>query len=127
MDVIYYYCYLFYVNYIRDVDPHSYTVYAISAVEGYALNIFVDIILTFFKCMHINTLIWMSILILICFFNYLHFDKSGRGKKIVKKKPMFFSNHKLSIVLSALFFIILFSTFLLGAFYSKYLSDTYCR
>ena len=127
MDVIYYYCYLFYVKIIKDVKPHTYTICAISAVEGYALNMFIEVILTFYQCIHMNTFIMMSILIMIGIFNYLYFKKSGRDKKIVKKKPMFFSNHKLSIVLSALFFIILFSTFLLGAFYSKYLSDTYCR
>lgn len=127
MKVIYYYYYLFYLKILKDDDPHLLTLLALSASEGFALAVSLNIVLIFFFCYQMTKMMMFLPICLFLLFNYFYFDKSGRARKIVKDKPMFFLNHKLSIVIAALFFIITLSFLFWGAAYTKYLLGNYCN
>lgn len=127
MDVIYYYYYLFYTRIIKDNEPHMLTILAISATEGFILNIIVEVVSILYKCKQTNGLIWMSIIGLANIFNYFYFYKSGRAIKIIKEKPMFFSNNQISIILTFLFFIVFATSIIWGSIVTKYLLEEYCK
>lgn len=128
MDVIYYYCYLFYKKILKEDEPHATTIWVIGFIEGFFTNIVLYSLLVYFYC--IKTLnIWIMIFIVGLFLlaNYIYFYKSGRAKKIVKEKPMFYSSKKISITITVIFFIVFSSSILWGPFLVRYVSDTYCR
>ncbi|KRD11547.1 hypothetical protein ASE21_07515 [Flavobacterium sp. Root901] len=127
MDVIYYYYYLFYKKIIKDSEPHLLTIIALSATEGFFLNIILEIILIFYKCTQTNGIIWMGIICLANLFNYFYFYKSKRAIKIVKEKPKFFSSNKISILLTFLFFIFFSASIIWGSILTKFLLKTYCN
>ena len=127
MDVIYYYCYLFYVRIIKDNEPHLLTILAISATECFFINIVLEAVLICYQCKQTNVLIWVGVICLTNIFNYLYFFKSGRSMKIIKEKPMFFSNNRTSIIITFLFFIVFATSIIWGSILSKFLLDTYCN
>ena len=124
MDVIYYYYYLFYTRIIKDNEPHMFTILAISATEGFILNIIVEVVSILYQCKQTNGVIWMGIICLANIFNYFYFYKSGRAIKIVKEKPMFFSNNQISIILTFLFFIVFATSIIWGSILTKHLLDS---
>lgn len=127
MNTIYYYYYLFYKKVIKDDEPYATTIWALSASEGFCISAILNVLLIKYFCYQMEK--WMMffpiLIFLLC--NYLYFNKSGRSRQIVKMQPTFFSNHRLSIYIAILFFIITFSSLFWGAFYTKYLLKTYCR
>lgn len=128
MDVIYYYCYLFYKKILKEDEPHALTVWALGCGEGFLTNALLYSFLVYFFCIKtLNIWIMMSIVGLFVFANYRYFYKSGRAKKIEKEKPMFFSSRKISILITIIFFTVLISSIFWGPFLIKYLKDTYCR
>jgi hypothetical protein len=126
MDVIYYYYYLFYCKIVKDDDPHLLTTLALSASEGFALAVSLNIVLIRFFCYQMTKLMMFLPICLFLLFNYFYFNKSGRAKKLVKEKPMFFLNHKLSIIITLLFFMITFSFLFWGGIYTKSLLEFHC-
>lgn len=127
MDVIYYYCYLFYKKILKEDEPHATTVWAFGFGEGYFISIIFDMVVTKYFCYDIIEYCMFPIIGLSLLFNYLYFSRSKRSQKIVKEKPTFFGSHKASIILTSIFFFILISSMFWGPFCSKYMLDTYCR
>jgi len=127
MDVIYNYFFQFYQKILKDDEPHLLTILALSACEGFFINIIIEILLINYYCIETNSFIWMGIIVLLNFLNYLYFYKSGKAKIIVKNKPMFFSNNNISILLTILFFVVLSSSIFWGPMLTKYLLETHCR
>jgi hypothetical protein len=84
MDVIYYYTFLFYSKIFKDYEPHFTTIWGISFLEGFALNIFLEIFSIHFLNFRINLFIKFIIILIILFINYLYFIRSKRFKKILK-------------------------------------------
>jgi hypothetical protein len=128
MKVIYYYYFLFYSKILRDDEPHLLTTLVLSASEGFLVNGILDISLTRFVCLSLGMwpMIWMQLLFIFANYFYYHF-RTDRAKEIVKTKPMFFSSHKLSIILTILFFITTFSTLFWGAVCAKHIFVVHCR
>lgn len=127
MDVIYYYYYLFYKKILKDDEPHLLTTMALSASEGFTINVILEIFFTYFFCLSIGKWIMLLNITLFNLINYLYFHKSNRANRIVKEKPMFFNNHKLTIFIVVLFFIITLSFIFWGAPLSLHLMETHCR
>lgn len=127
MDVIYYYCYLFYKKILKEDEPHALTVWAIGFGEGFFISVIVDILLIRFFCIKIDKWLMIGVGLTFLLFNYLYFFKSGRGKRIVISKPTFFGNKKMSALLTIIFFVFLISSMFWGAICSKYLLQTYCK
>jgi hypothetical protein len=128
MDVIYYYCFLFYTRILKDDSPHTTTVWALGFAEGFFANVILySFLIYYFGITTLNTWIMMFFVAIFVLANHLYFKKSGRAKKIVKEKPMFYSSQKISIIITSVFFILLISSMFWGPFYIKYLSDKYCK
>lgn len=126
MKIIYYYYFLFYSKILKDDEPHLLTTLALSASLGFSVSVTFDIVLTRFFCFEMGKWVMLMIIVLFNLFNYLYFHKSGKAIKIVKEKPMFFSNHKKSIVITFLFFIVTLSFMFWGPIYIKYILETNC-
>jgi len=111
---------------LKDDEPHLLTTLALSASEGFALSVSLSIILIKFFCFEMTKTLMFLPICMFLIFNFFYFNKSGRASKIVKEKPMFFSNHKLSTIIVLLFFIVTLSFLFWGAFYTKYLLEVNC-
>lgn len=127
MKVLYYYYYLFYTKILPDDEPHATTVFTLSASEGFLINGILQISLARFFCIPVNKWPMIGVLVLLIFINYLYYHRTDKAKEIVKNKPMFYSNHKLSIALTLLFFIITLSFLFWEPVYVKHIMEEYCR
>lgn len=121
MNVIYYYFYLLYTKYIPDNEPYITAVWAISVCEGFFLACCTDILLLSNYCYTLKIWEMCAFTVFALIVNYFYFIKTGRYKKIIKKKPTFRSSHRLSIIVTVLFFVITFSSWFWGPIYSKHL------
>lgn len=127
MQTIFFYYYLFYTKVIKDDEPYATTVFALSMSEGFLINFLIQFLFAYFYCILLNIWIMVVVQLLIILINYLYFNKSGRVKKIVKLKPMFFLNHNLSIILTVLFFVITVSFIFWGPIYFKTFLEVNCK
>ncbi len=127
MDVVYYYCYLFYRKILKEDEPHALTTWALGFGEGFFFSVIIDVFLIRFFCFKMNKWLIIGVGIIFLLFNYLYFFKSGRGQRIVLSKPNFFGSQKISILLTIIFFVVLISSMFWGAIWAKYLLETYCR
>lgn len=125
--VFYNYYFLFYAKILRDNEPHLLTTIALSASEGFLINGIIQIFLARFFCISVDKWSMIGILALLIFVNYLYYHRAGNANEIVKTNPMFFSSHKLSIVLTSLFFIVTLSFLFWEPIYVKHLMEEYCR
>ncbi len=121
MDVIYYYCFLFYKKILKDDEPHATTVWALGFLHGFFLSTIIN--LFFISFFHFKLEKWQLIGsgILFILLNVLYFKNSNKSKKIVKKRPVFFGSHQLSIILSSIYFFILISSLFWGPILTKYI------
>ena len=126
MDVIYYYCFLFYKKILKEDEPHATTIWALGFVEGYFLKIISDIVIIRFFCSNIIKYTFFPIIGITLLLNYVYFGKSKRSR-IVREKPIFFDSNKMSIILTIIFLTILISSMFWGGFYTKYLLENYCN
>jgi len=126
MEVLYYYYYLFYSKILKDNEPHLLTILAFSASEGFAINGLLDIFFIKTYCFPIGKWAMIFIVLLFVLFNYIVFFKSGRSQKIVKLKPKIFGNHRLSILLTFVFFIVTISFIFWGPIFTSELLEK-CR
>ena len=111
-DVLYYNYYLFQTKIIsrRGTQPHIMTILTLSGTEFVLAFGIINFISVKNNCKGLES--WTGYLIIapIIFFNYLLFKKSGRSRKIIPKKPVLI-NKTISIIITALFFIISFGCF----------------
>lgn len=107
MNVLYYYCYLFYTRIIPDTEPHTTVIFALSFSESLIINYTIDLISVYFIC-KFSLVLWHKLAItgLILIINYLMFYRSGRSTDIVKTKPKFFGSNKISVLVTLLYFLI---------------------
>lgn len=127
MDIIYYYCYLFYTRIIKDNEPYAATAWALGFIEGFFASVILNIVSIHFLCFSLGKWRMIGIGIMFLLGNYFYFNKSGRAKKIVKNKPVFYNNRRISIILTSIFFAVLISSMFWGPLYTKYLLDKHCR
>jgi hypothetical protein len=106
MNVLYYYCYLFYSRIIPDTEPHATVIFVLSFSESLIVNYTIDTIGVHFMCKFL-LVIWhkLAITALILIINYLTFYRTGRSIVIVKNKPKFLGSNKISVLVTLLFFL----------------------
>ncbi len=119
INVFYYYYYLFYTKVITDNQPHATVLFTLSFSLSLFFNALINIILIETLKTSLSPL--MMGLIFICIFirNYFMLFKGGQNKEIIKQKPCFFNNHKLTILLIIIFFITSSSFLFWGPVYLK--------
>ncbi len=113
MNVLYYYIYLFNVKFLPYTFPDLNTVWILGSLFALIVNSSLNIGLAYFFGYTLGRFQILSIIILLVIFFHFKYDRSGRGKRIVKKeKPKFLGSNIASIILTILFFLISISFFL---------------
>lgn len=120
---LYFQYFLFYTRVLNEDQPHFTTYFALSASEGFLINAIIDIISLKYFCYNVNKWSMIVLFLIILGLNYWYFSKLGKGKEIIKKKPLFFDNRQLSIICAVLFFLISVSWLFWGPIYGKYLLE----
>lgn len=100
LKVFYYYYYLYYSRVLVQPEPHFVTVLVLSAMEGFLINNLIDLLRVHLFCT-IPPEIWYKLLIVgaLLVINFIYYERNGKGVVIVKEKPKFFNNHRLSIAI----------------------------
>ena len=107
MNVLYYYIYLFNVKFLPYTFSDSNTVWMLGSLFALIVNSSLNMGLAYFFGYTLGRFQILSITILLVIFFHFKYDRSGRGKRIVKKeKPKFFGSKTASIILTILFFLI---------------------
>ncbi len=106
ISVFYYYYYLFYTKILPDEQPHATVIFTLSFSLALLINGLLNIILAHTINYALDKYGMFGIFAFVACINYLLFYRSGKAKKIVNEQPKFLNNHKLSIVLTILFFLI---------------------
>ena len=106
MKVIYYYSFLFYTKILSDDEPHATVIFTLSFTLAISIIGIINIILAYLIDNDLNIYEMIGIFITILGINYWVFIRKGRAKEIIKEKPRFFNNHKISILVTILYFII---------------------
>ena len=104
--VLYYYYYLFYTKILPDNQPNGTVIFTLSFSLALFINGLINITLASTISYALDKYSMMGIFALILYVNYWQFYKKGKWKRIVKEQPKFFNNHRLSIMLTILFFLI---------------------
>ena len=113
MNVLYYYIYLFNVKFLPYTFPDLNTVWILGFLFALIVNSSLNMGLAYFFGYTLGRFQILSITILLVIFFHFKYDRSGRGKRIVKKeKPKFLGSNIASIILTILFFLISISFFL---------------
>jgi len=123
MKTIFHYYYLFNKKILKDDEPFATTVFTLSLSQSFVFYFFINLFSTNFYCIVVNHWIMVTIVIILLFINYRLFNKSGRSRKIVKSKPMFFSNNTLTVIIVILFFLGTSSLMFWGPIYFKNILD----
>lgn len=119
MNTIYYYYYLFYKQILKDDTPNLLATLALSASEFFPIFGIIDFTIWILFHSNININIMFVVLLLCAFFNYLHFHKAGRAKRIIKGKPMFLTIIRPPFSLLFCFFCSLFHSCFGNLFYQN--------
>ncbi len=106
INVFYYYYYLFYTKVLPDSQPHSTVVFTLSFSLSLLVNGLLSIIAAYVANYNMSNFIMVGVFVMIIIINFLVFYRSGKGKQLVKEKPKFYNNHKLSVFLTFVFFFI---------------------
>ena len=113
MTVLYYYIYLFNVKFLPYTFPDLNTVWILGSLFALIVNSSLNMGLAYFFGYTLGRFQILSITILLVIFFHFKYDRSGRGKRIVKKeKPKFLGSNIASIILTILFFLISISFYL---------------
>ncbi len=120
-DVLYFYYYSFYKKIIKDPEPFFATILALGFSQSLLINAIIDIVALKWFCYEIKVGIQFAILLLIIYYNYLFYHRTGRSKHILKEEPLLGGSKSLSIVITSLFFLVTVSWLFWGPVYGKYL------
>ena len=110
MKVLYFYYYLFYKKILNDSDPKMTAIFAFSFSESLLINGVLNIFLAYCFCWALTKYYMLSILLILLLSNFFIFFTSKKTAELVKSKPKFLDNHKFSIAVTWLFFLITIST-----------------
>lgn len=119
MKTIYYYFYLFYSSALKEFEPHFNARFSISLSQALMVNGILNIIAANLFCKSLNKWEMIGIFVLIFIINSYLIYNSESTKKIIKEKPRFFNNQKLSIILTITFFVLTMSYLFWGSIYIR--------
>lgn len=119
MNVFYYYYYLFYTKVLPDNQPHSTVIFTLSFSLSLIVNCIVNVALAYVLNVSLRKWEMIGIFAFITLLMYLAYYRNGKGKRIVKEKPKLFKSNGVSIVLTALLFLIGILTLFLQADITK--------
>lgn len=106
MKVLYYYYYLFYTRILPDNEPNATVVFTLSFSQSLLVNGLINILLANWLCLKISFPFAVGIFTLLLLINYLIYFRKKKYLAILEEKPMFFSSHPISIIITSVWFII---------------------
>ena len=106
MNVFYYYYYLFYTKVLPDNQPHSTVIFTLSFTFSLIINGIVNVVFAYLFGVSLRKWEMIGIFAVITLLMYLAYYRSGKGRKIVTEKPKLFNSNKISIILTALLFLL---------------------
>ena len=121
LDIFYYYYYLFYKKLLKDPEPHTATILALSFSESLLINGLISIVALKYYCYEIQVVFQFIVLIIIIIINSLYYIRSKKGKSIVQQRPKIIGSKSLSTIITILFFLVTLSWLFWGSIYGKYL------
>lgn len=124
-DVLYYYFYLFYDRVLPGgrFDIHFNVCSAISICFAFIPAFLLKVIILKITCKQMNLILWV-VPFAISYYFFNKYYNTKRVKKILKNKPKFFNNHKLTIYIAVFFFLFTLSfMFALGPVGKKILAN----
>jgi len=101
-----FYYYLFYTKILPDNQPHATVIFTLSFSLALLINGLLNILLAYTINYALGSYEMIGIFVMLLGMNYLLFYRKGKAKKIIQEQPKFFCNHKISIILTILFFLI---------------------
>jgi hypothetical protein len=126
LDVLFYNYYLFQTKVIskRGKEPFAMTVFTLSMTEYFLIFPLFDIIFIKLFCKDPNKFVMALPFIVIIATNYFVYQRSGRSRKVVGKKPCLWGNKKLSITFAILFTVVSYVLLYIGVIYAhKFFED----
>jgi hypothetical protein len=120
MKALYYYYYLFYKK-IWDPDPRLAATLGLTALIGFFLIAVLDIALAYFFCFDFDKYYMIAIFVIIFLTNTFYLFTSKKVTAILKAKPMFFNNHRLTIVIVLIFSMFVISTLFWAGDYTNHI------
>ena len=106
MNVFYCYYYLFYTKVLPDNQPHSTVVFTLSFSLSLIINGIVNVVLAYLFSVSLKKWEMIGIFTFITLLIYFAYYRSGKGKRIVTEKPKLFNSNKISIIFTALLFLL---------------------
>ena len=110
MKIFYYYYYLFYKKILADPDPKVAATLGITSLEGFFLIAFFNIALADLFCFDFNKYYILAVFAIMLLANTFYFFTSKKANAIIKAKPNFFNNHRLTILFVLILSLIVIST-----------------
>ena len=123
IDVFYYYYYLFYTKVLSEDQPHSTVVFTLSFSLSLFVNGIFNLVTIHFANFALPPSIMIGTFIIIGLVNYFVYYRKGKGMRLVKRKPRFFNSHRITIILTLLFFLVTTSFLFWGPIYLKSMID----
>ena len=119
LSVFYYYYFVFYSKVIKDNEPHLLTTMALSFSEALLVNYSIMFIGAHVFCKYIITK-WVMIGVIVAMnaLNYKLLHRSGKAERIVLARPKILNSHRVSILLTILFFMVTISFLFWGSDYA---------
>ena len=105
-DTLFYYCYWYTVKVKKDDEPFAFTNFFLSACLAIWILGITNLFYAKKYCEAVDGPLMAIIFIIILVLNYLYFNRSGRSRKIVERKPEFFGGAKVSLYIFILFLIL---------------------
>lgn len=106
INVFYYYYYLFYTKVLPDNQPHSTVIFTLSFTFSLIINCIINVVLAYSLDTSLKKWEMIGIFAFIALLMYLAYYRNGKGKRIVTEKPILFNSNRISIVLTALLFLL---------------------
>jgi hypothetical protein len=110
MKVLFYYYYLFYNKLFPEADPQLTAILVLSFSESTVIIIGYNLIFGYLFCSILTKYYMMGITLMIVLVNSLFYLTPKNIKDIIKAKPSFYGNHKLTVALVGFFFILTISS-----------------
>lgn len=125
MKVVFYYYYLFYQKFL-DPDPKLAATLALTVIQAWLINVVFGLFLAGFFCFDFNKYYMIGVLAITFVANTFYFCTSENVNRVLRKKPKFFNNHKLTVVFVLLVSLAIISTLFWAGDYINDILDR-CR
>ena len=119
MKVLFYYYYLFYNKLFPEADPQLTAILVLSFSESTLIIISLNFVFGYLFCSVLTKYYMTGITLIIVLVNSLFYLTPKNIKDIIKAKPNFYGNHRLTVALVGFFFILTISSL----FWMSSLSD----